>query len=156
MTILNSKVVRQALDWENVLKESTSAGNDKSFTVPSGKEWRLQTARVDYTGAVGSTGDRQLVFQYQSSAGNTLYEAIAPQTQNNSTGSAVIRNYDFSPEVQDSTDFRDTSHLVISITTPVLPQNYKFRLFDNASNSTTDTLVVRALVQERDEPSSST
>ncbi len=129
---------------------TTGNDSDITLTVPSNKEWNIQSIRLDNvtassTGA-GSTVSRQVEVQIQSSDNSVLYSALAGAAQ----PKASTWHYNFAnDEVNDSAI--DASNTISkNLPTFLLAKNFVVRAFDNlAVHSTADDLTMRIFVQER-------
>lgn len=136
-------------NWQNVLQQSDAAANDsdKTFTVPTGKAWRLlaASARLATTATVGN---RQLDVLVTDAADNLLmkYQAGAVQA------ASLSRDYHFAPQHPQETGFTNGVMLRALAGDLVIPAGFKVRVFDSAAiDAAADDLTVRLLVEEMQE-----
>ncbi len=121
------KQTPEATEWRAVKQADEGLNDsDKKFTVPSGKEWMLQSLRVELA-ASSVTGDRQIAVEIQDTDDDVLFEFIAGIVQ--ATGET--RNYHFASGLSDLTSLRDTDHLMTPLASIILPAGYDIRVFDN-------------------------
>ena len=135
-----------ALVWTPALQVDEALNDsDKKFTVPAGKEWMLQSVRVELA-STATVGNRQMVVEIQDDVDDVVFEAIAGNVQ----AASLTGNYHFAPGVSDLTAFRDTTHLSTPLPPLVLPAGYDVRVYDNkAIDAAADDMVVQMLVMER-------
>ena len=88
--------------------------SDKSFTVPVGKRWIINTVWVELT-TTSTSGNRQMVVEVQSAAGDVLLQARAGAV----IAASGAGNFLFATGVADLTSVRDTSYLSTPIPAPL-------------------------------------
>jgi hypothetical protein len=135
--------------WFRMSQQSDATLNDsdKTFTVPSGKAWRLVaiTARLISTATVGN---RQLDVLITDGSDNLLikYQAGAVQA------ASLTRDYHFAPNHPQDTGFTNGVMLRALGSDLVLPAGYKVRVYDSAAiHAAADDLTARLLVEELEE-----
>ena len=144
-----------ALNWDPVLQSETTSANDSdlTLTVPVGKQWTIESIRVELitassTGA-GSSTPRQLEVQYRTT-GNDVFLSMTP---NLTQPPDSTRHYNFSPDMPDSTAVRDTLTVLAPIASVCLPSGFDIRVFDNnVVHATADDMIIHLKVLERDNP----
>lgn len=136
-------------EWRAIqLSDVTTNSSTKLFTVPSGKEWLVQSARLAYT-TNATVGARQVELRYLDSSDNVVSESIAGTTQ----AASLTRIYTCLLNGLDSVTFRDTSYLSTVLPHLILPPGYKLRCLDNkaiAPSGSGENLLARLLILERD------
>ena len=126
---------------------------DKTFTVPTNRLWTIKAIHINFTstsstGVAGSTGDRRLEVQLQSSSTGTVN--LAQITAGVVQATDLVRNYTFAPGLVRETAFVGTT-LMSTLPEITLTARQKIRIFDaNAVRSTADDMVVRVLVMEKE------
>ena len=90
--------------------------SDKTFTVPTGKRWIINTIWVELT-TTATVGNRQVVVQAQSSGGDVLVHQRAGALQ----AASLVRHYLFATGVPDATSFRsdESAASATMLTTPL-------------------------------------
>ena len=123
----------------------TADDSDKTFTVPAGKSWVLQSVYVRLV-TMATVGNRQMEVKLTDGSNNELLTIRAGAVQ----AASLTRFYNFGPDFGDLTAFRDTD----SLTSPfpvglTLPTGFKVRVFDKAAiAAAADDMDVRILVEE--------
>ena len=129
---------------------TTGNDSDINLTVPTARDWDLQSVRVDFIAAstVGgnSTDTRQIELQIRSTADDILYSRLAGAVQpKNSTF-----HYNFANDEVNSTVVDSFNTISANMPRFILSAGYDVRVFDNLTRGTTvDDLTVRVFVQER-------
>lgn len=116
------------LDWIQILTtDITTNSSTKSFTVPAGKFWQIQSLYCTLV-SNATVGNRQMAVDIIS--GSTV---IARFTAGAVQAASVTRNYMFAPHVSDLTAFRDTAYLSTPLAELVLPQNFIIKAYDKTA-----------------------
>lgn len=138
---LNSEYVK----WIPVTQsDATANDNDKSFTVPAGKNWMLQGIHVSLVSS-SDAGNRRVAVEIQGVNSTVYQEVVVGAVQT----ASLTRRYDLNPGAVDATTFRSTL-----LTTPINPfildQSWKIRVYDLADiSSSADDMTVRISALER-------
>lgn len=138
----------QSLNWSIASLDNETADNsDKTFTVPTAKEYQILWIWVEYT-STATAGNRQLCIEIQDAAGDVIAQAARVGTVQTAS---LTRNYLFAPAAADLLAFRDTDY----ITTPLPPTLFlsagqKVRVYDKAAvAAAADDMVVQMQVATR-------
>lgn len=124
--------------------EVTDNDSDKTFTVPTGKSWRILSVHVRLV-TTATVGNRQIEVRLTDDSNNNIGHAPAGAVQ----AASLTRHYTFAPGLADLTGFRDTDKLTTPLPDVVLPAGYKVRIFDTAAvDAAADDMHVRMLVEE--------
>ena len=96
--------------------ETTADDSDKSFTVPTGKRWIVNSIYVELT-STATVGNRQLEITVNSAASADVLSiaARAGAVQ----AASLTRYYTFATGVADLTSFRDTDFLTTPLGAPL-------------------------------------
>lgn len=111
---------------ESLIVDEADNDSDKSFTVPATTEYQILGIWVELV-TTATAGDRQLVVQWQDSAGDVIGEVRAGIVQ----AASLTRNYLFAMGVADQTAFRDTDHLTTALPFLILGAGKILRVYDN-------------------------
>lgn len=132
---------REATQQANVALDNSS----KTFTVPAGKSWRLNSVYVKLV-STATVGNRQMEVKLQDASGNDLLIMRAGAVQ----AASLTRFYMFAAGLPDLTAFRDTDLLTNPLPTEVvLPEGFKIVVRDKAAiDAAADDMDVRILVEE--------
>lgn len=126
--------------------DADANANAKTYTVPAGEEWIVQSIYVSYT-SDATAGNRQLAVQVLDASDNVLADFRAAAVQ----AASLTRVYMFG--AFHDTDFRDTDYLGVGMPPLVLSAGQKLKIFDKANNgngiSAADDMTVRAQVAAR-------
>lgn len=122
--------------WRSVLQSDEAADDsDKALTVPTGKEWRVLSIRVELT-ATATVGTRQLEVEYRDAANDILWSLLGGTVAASGT---LIEQY--APVGGD----------VVIPEGIILPAGFNVRVFDNAViDVAADDMIIQMLVEERD------
>lgn len=119
--------------------------SDKTFTVPSGKQWKLLYGFINFS-ATASAGNRIIQVDFRDAGGNTLYRVralnaiIANGVENLSLGQ-------FSNVLE---SVAGTHHLPIPVNS-ILGSGFDLRIFDSAAvDAAADDMIIRLIVEETD------
>lgn len=124
--------------------DAANDDSDKTFTVPSGKSWRVLTVFVNLT-TTATVGNRQVEVRYTNGADSAVAVMSAGAVQ----AASLARNYTFGLGLADLTAFRDTDKLTGPLPDAALPEGYKVRVYDRAAvDAAADDMHVRVLVEE--------
>lgn len=125
--------------------EVTANDSDKTFTVPTGKSWGINSVYVKLV-TTATVGNRQVEVKITDGSDNELLTIRAGAVQ----AASLTRFYNFAAGLPDLTAFRDTDALSNPLPTQlVLPAGYKVRVFDKAAaDAAADDMDVRILVEE--------
>lgn len=127
-----------------VLSELTINDNDKTITVPAGKQWRVLYAHISYT-ATADAGSRLIQFQFRDASDNNLYfiqminTLIASATE-------VFNLFQFSIPGESVAGF----HNIPIPHELYLNEGFDFRVFDSADINDGDDMTIRLVVEETD------
>lgn len=130
----------------NLIEDINLNDSDKTFTVPSNREWQILWIWVDYS-CTSTAGTRQLEIQLQTAASNVMgqWQAATPQDQ------SLEYKYLFGIATQDMTSPRDLYY----ITTPLpagtfLSAGQKIRIWDNKiRDASGDDMIIRMQYAQR-------
>lgn len=126
----------------------TTNSSNKLFTVTTGKEWLIQSARIDYT-TNATVGTRQLELRILDASDNVVCSSIASLTQ----AASLTYHYDYNINGLDSIALRDSTYLSVVLPHLILPAGYKIRFLDNkaiAPSGSGENLLARLMILERD------
>ena len=139
MTLFNQK-----------LKTSSDTGlndSDKTFTVPAGKRWIINTIFVELT-TTATSGNRHVVVSVNSaSSADELCEVRVGIAQ----AASLTRKYLFGTGISDLTSFRDTTFLMTPLPAPLeMRAGEVLRVYDNkAKDAAADDMVVHVRYYEQ-------
>lgn len=119
--------------------------NDKIFTVPAGKQWKLLHAFASFT-SDANAGNRRIILIIRNPADSSLWLARALNVQVAST----TENYNFQRGIQEATEASATLHFVPLPLEVILPAGFDIRIRDENNIAAGDDMTVRMLVEEID------
>ncbi|MFQ5798844.1 MAG: hypothetical protein ACE5H0_09150 [Bacteroidota bacterium] len=130
--------------WNSELQEDETANDsDKTFTVDSDEEWRVKSIYVELV-TTATTGDRQLVVEYQDAAADVIAEVRAGAVQ----APSLTRKYLFAVGAIDLTSFRDTDFLMTPLPEIMMTEGFKIRIYDiKAKDAAADDMEVHMMVE---------
>lgn len=136
-------------EWRAIqASDVTTNSSNKLFTVPTGKEWLVQSARIAYT-TNATVGTRQVEFRVLDASDNVVAESLAGVTQ----VASLTYTYDYNINGLDSIALRDSTFLSAVLPHLIIPAGFKIRLLDKkaiAAAGTGENLLARLMVLERD------
>lgn len=151
----SGQTVNLAHIWEPLTQsELSTADSDKIFTVPAGKQWMFESARIELTtfsasSTIGSTVARQIEIEFRSTVNDVLFSIKVGATQ----GTTSFRSYNVGLNLPDMTSFRDSNFLTTPSPAIVLEAGQDIHIYDNkVADSTRDDMIVHLKVFERDNP----
>lgn len=122
-------------------------GNDKDMTLSAGKNSRLRSLFLTYT-SDATVGNRQIVLEFEDDSDNVLFQVTVGLVQ----AASLVYKYSFAPGLPDLTSVRNTTHVMTPIPSDLwLGAEYVIRIYDATNVSTSDSMTVRAIVEEQDE-----
>jgi len=133
--------------WENLALQSdvTLNDSDKTFTVPTEKQWWLKSIYVSLV-ASASAGNRQVDALITDASDNPVCKMVAGAVQ----AENLTREYVFAPENPQEVAFTNGLMFRAMPAALVLPAGYKIRVYDSAAiDATHDDMTVNMLVEER-------
>lgn len=131
--------------WQQVTEQSTSGtSTGVTFTVPSGKAWRLQSIFATLT-AGATTGNRRL----SARAINSSAETVGEWHSGNTLSSGLVGIVHWAVDHPNDTVF-DAERLMLRALAGdfVLPAGYALKVLDSTGISSADTLAAKLLVEE--------
>ncbi len=144
----DGSTVTMVSEWTSLELEGTAdTDNILDFTVPASTEYHVMSIYVtfDPDSDVGDS-DRQLEVQVLDNDSDVVARFVTGAVQ------PVGPTYDYvlAPGVIDITSVRDTNYMSTPIpATLILPAAFRLRVFDNKAAPGGDSIVVRAMVQQR-------
>jgi hypothetical protein len=107
--------------------DATADDSDKTFTVPDGYLWKLNTAFVKLV-TTATVGNRQIVIEAKNTAGTVIGRMSAGAVQ----AASLTRYYQFMQGT-----YRETAFINNDIQIPIpadtyLPAGYSLRIYDSA------------------------
>lgn len=119
--------------------------SDKTFTIPSGKQWKLLYGEVVLT-STATVGNRRMSVQFRDENNNVLYliEAINTQAPSATERYALGQFGDVGESVA-------TRHLLPIPNEAILLENFDIRILDSvAVDPAADDMTIRLMVEESD------
>lgn len=151
----SGQVVNMAHIWEPLTQsELSTADSDKIFTVPAGKQWMFESARIELTtflasSTIGSTVDRQIEIEFRSTVNDVLFSIRVGVV----LGSSSFGLYNVGLNLPDMTTFRDTNFLTTPSPPIILEAGQDIHIYDNkVADVARDDMIVHLKVFERDNP----
>ncbi len=136
--------------FPNVVQQADATLNDsdKTFTVPTGKQWRLQSILATLI-ATATVGNRQLDVLLTDGSDNVVAKYMAAAVITASQTRTVI----FAPAHPQDAAFNAAGVMYRMLADGfVLPAGFKVRVYDSAAiDAAADDLTVRLLVEEMSE-----
>jgi hypothetical protein len=124
--------------------DATADDSDKTFAVPSGKQWHVRSIGVRLV-TTATVGNRQLDILITDGSDNLLIKLAAGAVQ----AASLTRDYTFAPGLPNDTSFANGAMTRALPENLVLPAGYKIRVYDSAAiDAAADDLTVRILVEE--------
>lgn len=129
----------------NIIKINDEVLNDadKTFTVPSGKQWKLLYGRF-FLVSSAQAGNRRMRFRVTDSDNNEFYSLDARNNQAASVTEAYI--------LGNFVDVEETVNQIHTIPIPtnfIIPENFIIRISDSASiDLAVDDLTVNLIIEE--------
>ena len=114
--------------WEIQLLALEGANDsDKMLTVPSTDYYQVLWVWIELTSSA-TVGNRQIVVEFQDSAGDVIGQVRVGQVQ----AASLTRYYMIAPALADHLAFRDTDYLMTPMpSTLILSQSQRLRVYDN-------------------------
>jgi len=132
-------------EYRTIYLSDTSAGNDKSFTVPTNRLWKLKAARCVLT-ASDTVGNREIQLTVASTDG-TPYADVRAGAVFAASAVGYLMFFDGAARM---TSVADTDWLSIQIPDMEIPPGHSIRLFDSANvDASSDSFDVRLVVEAR-------
>lgn len=126
--------------------DATLNDSDKTYTVPAGKSWRVQSVYAQLI-STATAGNRQLDVDIGDGT-NLVAKFKAGAVQ----AASLTREYLFAPQHPQETSFTGTLMLRALAGDLILPAGYTVRVYDSAAiAAAADDLTVRILVEEMTE-----
>lgn len=121
------------------------SGNNRTFTVPTGKIWQLQSFRVSYT-TTATVGTRGLRVTYETAGGAVLCSQRAGASQ----AASQTREYAFAAGAPYDTAFGgvNNDYLLVPLPPLLLKAGQIIRLRDPANISASDSFTINGLAIE--------
>lgn len=131
---------------ENIVQVSDTAANDsdKTFTVPSGKQWRVLWGFASFVTSA-QAGNRRMAFRIQDENNNVIFESKSLNVQ----VASVTELYNFLPGISDTSESVAALHMMPFPRNTILPENFSMRILDAAVvDAAVDDLTIRLIVEE--------
>jgi hypothetical protein len=124
--------------------DTTADDSDKTFTVPTGKTWRLDWLHVLYV-STATVGNRQLEVKITDASDVLRIDFHAGTTQ----AASLTRHYVFQPGIFRETAFVDNEIQIAIPMNMILPAGWKIRIYDSAAvDAAADDMTVSFQVTE--------
>lgn len=125
-------------------RDATANDSDKTFTVPTGRSWKLQWIGVDFT-STGTAGNRQVAIVITDGT-NTILTINAGAVQ----AASLTRNYYFYDTAPNETSFTGTAIRNPLPFNMVLLSGWTIQVLDSATvDAAADDMTVNLVYNER-------
>jgi len=126
------------------ISDVTLNDSDKTFTVPSGKQWRLLYGAVTLV-STATMGNRQVGIRFEDADGNIVWRFLANATQ----AASLTEHYILNPNADDVSEATGNRHVLPIPRESWLPENFRVHILDTiVVDAAADDLTIRFVVEE--------
>ncbi len=125
--------------------DTATNDSDKTFTVPSGKQWKFLYGFIDFT-TTATVGDRQIIILITDGTGNIWrIEALNVQA------ASLTERYNMQSGGTSVTEDVALTHVIPLPSIAILGSGFTIRILDSAAvDPAADDMLIRLVVEERD------